>query len=381
MNTLKPVKPRLTMRGDQVTTTSLAVAEHFATPHKVVMWNVEVILSMVSRSFGECHFEIVNSAGDGQSMCRMTKQGFVLLTAGFVGKKANTVMEAYVRAFEMMEQASLFPTVGNSGVNEAVGGSRELAGVVAAVVANAPAVVASGAMQVDGAAAVFQFGNLDVRTFVDDKGEPWFLANDVCAVLDYRNPRDAVLKHCREKGVAKRDTLTAKGEQEATYINEGNLYRLIIKSRKSEAEKFESWVCDEVLPSIRKTGRYEAIKQAPVSAKPLGHWDVNDADFFLTVYQAIGRQIGQATLMVQLIKMGAMGQWVYASVRDIADATDGKLRKSTVHWCANKLKDQGLIDRQGSGFYIFEEALNLRLEQVMRDAVRLLPDSPSGMVH
>jgi hypothetical protein len=48
-----------------------------------------------------------------------------------------------------------------------------------------------------------------------------------------------------------------------TYIDEGNLYRLIIKSRKPEAEKFESWVCDEVLPSIRKTGRYQAEQPKP----------------------------------------------------------------------------------------------------------------------
>lgn len=104
----------------------------------------------------------------------------------------------------------------------------------------------------------FQFGTHAVRTVADDRGEPWFSAKDVCAVLGYRNDSDAVKKHCREHGVAKRDLIDSMGrKQEAAFINEGNLYRLIVKSRKPEAEKFEQLVMDEILPTIRKTGRYE----------------------------------------------------------------------------------------------------------------------------
>jgi len=103
---------------------------------------------------------------------------------------------------------------------------------------------------------VFNFEHKLVRTFTDERNEPWFCANDVCTVLEYANSRQAIAKNCREKGVSKRDTLTEGGKQELTYINEGNLYRLIIKSRKSEAQRFETWVCDEVLPAIRKTGTY-----------------------------------------------------------------------------------------------------------------------------
>lgn len=112
------------------------------------------------------------------------------------------------------------------------------------------------------APSVFSFESTAVRTFADDHGEPWFLANDVCAVLGYKQPRDAVSKHCRQGGVAKRDTPTDSGIQEMTWINEGNLYRLIIKSRKPEAERFEIWVMEEVLPTIRKTGQYVAQSYA-----------------------------------------------------------------------------------------------------------------------
>lgn len=102
----------------------------------------------------------------------------------------------------------------------------------------------------------FDFHSNAIRVIADDNGEPWFLANDVCAVLGYVNPRQAIIKNCREGGVSKRYTPTESGIQEMTYINEGNLYRLIIKSRKPEAEPFEAWVCDDVLPTIRKTGQY-----------------------------------------------------------------------------------------------------------------------------
>lgn len=107
------------------------------------------------------------------------------------------------------------------------------------------------------APVVFQFQSTSIRTIADDNGEPWFCANDVCEVLGYANPRQAIQKNCLEKGVSKRDTLTGGGNQELTFINEGNLYRLIIKSRKPEAEKFEQLVMDEILPAIRKTGSYQ----------------------------------------------------------------------------------------------------------------------------
>ena len=107
------------------------------------------------------------------------------------------------------------------------------------------------------APVVFQFQSTNIRTFADDNGEPWFCANDVCEVLGYANPRDAISKHCRQGGVAKRDTPSISGDQEMTFINEGNLYRLIVKSRKPEAEKFEQLVMDEILPAIRKTGSYQ----------------------------------------------------------------------------------------------------------------------------
>jgi len=102
----------------------------------------------------------------------------------------------------------------------------------------------------------FSFNDNDVRALTI-AGEPWFVAKDVCGILNHTNHRKAVKDICDEKGVTKRYPLkTAKGKQGVTLVNEGNLYRLIIRSRLPSAKAFESWVVDTVLPSIRKTGTY-----------------------------------------------------------------------------------------------------------------------------
>lgn len=85
-----------------------------------------------------------------------------------------------------------------------------------------------------------EFGN--VRT-LQIEGKPYFVATDVATALGYSNPRKAIKDHC--KGVTKRDTPTSSGTQSMSYINEGDLYRLIMKSKLPSAERFESWVMDE----------------------------------------------------------------------------------------------------------------------------------------
>lgn len=96
-----------------------------------------------------------------------------------------------------------------------------------------------------------EFGEL--RTLIiNDK--PYFVANDIARALGYKRSADAISTHC--KGSVKRRYLTDGGEQEMKFIPEGDIYRLIMKSKLESAERFESWVMDEVLPTIRKTGCY-----------------------------------------------------------------------------------------------------------------------------
>ncbi|MDO8940881.1 MAG: BRO family protein [Methylicorpusculum sp.] len=102
----------------------------------------------------------------------------------------------------------------------------------------------------------YQFQAHQFRVIPDENGEPWFIAKDVFGILGYANHKDMAKKLCRPQGVSKR--YIPELSNTYTLIDEGNLYRIIIKSNKPESERFESWVCDEILPSIRKTGAYQA---------------------------------------------------------------------------------------------------------------------------
>ena len=102
----------------------------------------------------------------------------------------------------------------------------------------------------------FSFKGSPVRIVTDEHGEPWFVAKDVCDLLGYANPSDAVGRHC--KGVAKRYPLqTAGGMQDVRVLSEGDTLRLIVNSAMPAAQEFEAWVFDEVLPTIRRTGSYQ----------------------------------------------------------------------------------------------------------------------------
>lgn len=106
----------------------------------------------------------------------------------------------------------------------------------------------------------YNFGTAPMRV-IERGGEPWFVAADVCAILDIRNPRDAVAGlDDDEKGVGTTDTLG--GAQEMNIVSESGLYALIFKSRKAEARRFRKWVTSEVLPAIRRTGGYGEMQSA-----------------------------------------------------------------------------------------------------------------------
>jgi len=99
----------------------------------------------------------------------------------------------------------------------------------------------------------FNFTNESVGVIVKDN-DPLFRLSDIGKVLELTN----VYRQAKafKKGVHTVTTLTKGGEQDVVYVSESNLYRLIFKSRKKEAIRFQDWVVEEVIPSIRKTGKY-----------------------------------------------------------------------------------------------------------------------------
>ena len=108
-----------------------------------------------------------------------------------------------------------------------------------------------------------EFGN--VRTIETNDGNVMFCGTDIAKALGYNNAPDAIQKHCRKDGIAKCDSVDSRGRKNTlTFINEGNVYRLITHSKLPNAERFEKWVFEEVLPSIRKHGAYMTASQITV---------------------------------------------------------------------------------------------------------------------
>ena len=104
----------------------------------------------------------------------------------------------------------------------------------------------------------FSFEGRSVRTVVKD-AQTWFVAADVCAVLEHSDASKAVSRlDDDEKGAT--NVRTLGGVQEMNVVNESGVYNLIFTSRKPQAKVFRRWVTDEVLPSIRKTGGYQSAR-------------------------------------------------------------------------------------------------------------------------
>lgn len=174
----------------------------------------------------------------------------------------------------------------------------------------------------------FDFENQLVRVELKD-GEPLFCLSDVCNILAI-NRRSADAFNFNEAGVHKMHTATKGGKQELTFINEPNLYRVIFRSNKKEAVKFQNWVFDEVLPSIRKTGSY-ALPTAPtLSTVKERNGLVKTCEWFVRVASYLGydevwnlvhhrfninracelttEQVGQATEYLQGLLLQAIAQ-------------------------------------------------------------------------
>lgn len=166
---------------------------------------------------------------------------------------------------------------------------------------------------------VFSFGDHQVRVVLRD-GDPWFVASDVCAALDYRNTSKAVADHLDDD---ERMTLTAGysqsgggersneqldrtgtggrrgGARFTVVINESGLYALVLRSRKPEARKFAKWVTSEVLPAIRKTGVYVG---KPFAVNPTDVLTAGEQDALRSLLQNAASRLPkdeQAKFMVQ----------------------------------------------------------------------------------
>ena len=110
-----------------------------------------------------------------------------------------------------------------------------------------------------------EFG--EVRSLIIG-GEPWFVGKDVTYILGYKNGSRDINRHVDEEDRGSTEMVSPSGKQMTTIINESGLYSLILSSKLPTAKKFKHWVTSEVLPTLRKTGRYE-IPNDPMGALKL----------------------------------------------------------------------------------------------------------------
>jgi anti-repressor protein len=114
--------------------------------------------------------------------------------------------------------------------------------------------------------SIFDFEKQQVRTVIIDS-EIWFVASDVTKILGYLDGRKAIITHT--KGSFKMKLPTKGGLQELTLINESDLYLLVLKSETNNSKKFQEWVTEKILPSIRKTGSYSVTPKKELSIEEM----------------------------------------------------------------------------------------------------------------
>ncbi len=210
---------------------------------------------------------------------------------------------------------------------------------------------------------VFDFNEHAVRIIMQD-GEPWWVAKDVCDVLELSNSRDAIKSLDDDELMS--EILTSGGQRrEMNIISESGLYTLIIRSNKPEAKKFRRWVTHEVLPSIRKTGSYNTARKYKVSdikamqrmiEKP--EYKLSDAErrtmtkklaailmgdeIFNEINNDVAVRGARANDLIKFLrKVGT------ADMQDIIDAIGGTNR--SILKIAQRLSKRGLVKHLGNG--------------------------------
>jgi len=175
----------------------------------------------------------------------------------------------------------------------------------------------------------FNFDSKTIRVVTDENGDPLFVGKDVCDALGYKNHNDAMNDHCR--GVAKRypilDSLGRK--QETRVLLEPDVYRLVAKSELPEAQKFEAWFFEEVLPTIRKTGSYSVKGDSktlpPVVALPKPTREFKD-------YYSVAKLIGLDKNAAAIAANQAVIKLTGTNVLQLLDQTKIEADRQDTQW-------------------------------------------------
>ena len=194
-----------------------------------------------------------------------------------------------------------------------------------------------------------QFGEVRI---IEENGKVLFCGSDVAKALGYARPNDAISAHCR--ATVKRSTPISGKMQDINFIPEGDVYRLITHSKLPAAEQFESWVFDEVLPTIRKHGMY-AVDEL-----------LDDPDLAIKVFaelkeERLKRKALEVTVAVQEqqiteLKPKASYYDLVLNCKDLLSTTEiAKDYGKSAQWLNNLLHEQGVQFKQSGIWLLYQK--------------------------
>ena len=187
------------------------------------------------------------------------------------------------------------------------------------------------------------FGDITLRGFMDDNDNPFFVAADVAAALDYRDAANMTRLLAEDEIGGTRLVSTLRGEQNMTVITESGLYRAIFKSTKPEAENFRLWVFREVLPSIRKTGGYHVtipreqfndLMSTAIKGPAIDRIRLQQSEIDLSLKRATNRQMA----LENRVEVNNLKERIAILERKIDRLRDGglKAKEQWDRWCRTK---------------------------------------------
>lgn len=196
-----------------------------------------------------------------------------------------------------------------------------------------------------------RFGEVRVTKLND---EPMFCLSDVCKVLDLQV--GSTKNRLNEKGVTLINTLTNGGKQNLVYINEQNLYKVIMRSDKPQAEPFQDWVCGEVLPSIRKHGMYATEDTIDKI--------LNDPDFGIKLLTTLKEE---RTARIEAEKKNAILMHVNTTYTATEIAKELNLKSANE---LNKLlADKKIQYKVGGTWVLYSQYSNLGYEEIKQETL------------
>lgn len=218
-----------------------------------------------------------------------------------------------------------------------------------------------------------EFGK--VRTFTDNE-TVLFCGRDIAEALGYAVPHKAIWDHC--KGVLKRNIPTAGGTQEMSFISESDVYRLVCNSKLPDAVRFEKWVFEEVLPSIRRNGAYmtpETIQKT-----------LSDPDFIIGLATRLKEEQRKAALLEATVRDSEpkvlFADAVSVSQSEILIGDLAKILKQNGIDIGQKrlferLRNEGFLMKSGMSWNLpTQKAMDLKLFRVQEKAI----SKPDGSV-